>query len=492
MNESAISRIPANQSPIGLLATTLRDHTMVVLAVYFLVQMMVRTLLGAPANLDEAEQLAIADHFAFGYGPHPPLFQWLQTAAFGILGVNFLAIAFVKNAILFGTWAMLALLGRKLTGSAMLAAIGSFGLLFSANFSWESQIDHTHTVSNTFLVVATTFVMFHLLQRQTRFAFVALALCVGLGLVAKYNYALFLLTILVVFVSDPKGRKLIATPAFLLAIVVGLAIAAPHYLYILENPGAGAAKLGNLGINRFGFLQTRLHGLGEFALAAAGVHAVWLAIIGLGWLDQRKAPRPLSGEMPQQTAHARQMFLRLWAMLAIMFLALVLIGGTTSFRDHWLQPEAVFFPLAAAIHFARHIDETAFRRLATAAFILLILIPLTVAGNKRFFPGAQRDSAMPNPAAIATAFPQAASGKVPVVIGETSMRSWYAAGHLRYWLQIPTPRHGAGVAVSTPHLLLFQSDETPPAGSLAIPFFRPQEGQAKTEPAWQALKIGEW
>ncbi len=467
----------------------LRDHSIAVLALYFIVQMVLRTALGAPANLDEAEQLAIADRFAFGYGPHPPLYQWLQTAAFGILGVNFFAIALIKNALLFGTWVMLVLLGRKLTGSNLLAAVGSFGLLFSANFSWESQIDHTHTVSNTFMVVATTFAMFTLLERPTRLVYAALAVCIGLGLVAKYNYALFLLTIIMAFAFDRDGRKVVANPAFLLALLGGLAIAAPHYLYILDNPVAGAAKLGNLGMNRFGFIETRLHGLREWAIAAFGVHAVWLAVIVLGWLDQRKSPRPLVDELPVERAHARKLFLRLWAMLLVVFLALVLIGGTTSFRDHWLQPEAVFFPLAAAIHFARYLDATAFRRLAVAAALLLVLVPVMVAANKRLFSGAQRDAAMPDPAALAKSFPAVASGDMPIVIGETQQRNWYAAGHLRYWLQIPVPQY-SGPMPSKPYLVVYQSDSPVEPEAVAIAFFRPTDPQAKQAQPWFAKISG--
>lgn len=480
------------------LASLLRDHAIAVLAIYFLVQMLVRTLLGAPANLDEAEQLAIADHFAFGYGPHPPLYQWLQTAGFAVFGINFLAIAFVKNAILFGTWASLFWLGRIVAGNAVLAAIGSFGLLFSANFSWESQIDHTHTVANTFLVVLTAAAMFKLLQKQSLLRHALLGLAIGLGLVAKYNFALFLVAIIAAFATDRRARAVVFSPMFAFSLALGLLIATPHYLYILDNPVAGAAKLGNLGINRFGFLQTRIIGLGAFASALAGTHGVWLALIGLGWLDRKTAARPRVANIAPDHRHSAQLLLRLWLTLLAVFAGLVIFGGTTSFRDHWLQPEAVLFPLAAAIWFSSALDATAFRRLAVAAAVLLALIPAMVGVNKRLLPGVQRDAAMPDPAGIAQIEPRIASGELPLwIAAEEGRQSWYGAGHLRYWLQIRVPSQ---MIEQTPppndrHALVFftalANPKTAPAYSarnygepLPLPFFRPEQVPPQTSGKW--------
>ena len=228
------------------------------LAGYFALQALIRTWLGAPANLDEAEQLAIADRFSFGYGAHPPLYQWLQTAAFKLLGVNFLAIALVKNAILFATFATMVLLALEVAGSRQLATIAGFGLLFSANFSWESQIDHTHTVTNTLLVVASTLTLFKLVAKKTFARYLLLGLCIGLGMLAKYNYALFLVAALLTFGFDRDARKIFQSRWIGLSLAVAMVIAGPHYLYIAENPVAGAAKLSNLAMNRYGFLQSRL------------------------------------------------------------------------------------------------------------------------------------------------------------------------------------------------------------------------------------------
>jgi hypothetical protein len=464
-----------------------------VLAVYFLAQALIRTWLGAPPNLDEAEQFAISDHFAFGYGPHPPLYQWLQTAAFQLFGVNFFAIAVVKNALLFGTWAMLCLLGIKVTGEPRLAAIAGFGLLFSPSFAWESQIDHTHTVSNTFLAVLATFWMFSLVERRNLLLYAALGLTIGLGLLAKYNFVLFLLALVIAFASDRRARPVVLSPFFAAALLLGAIIASGHYLYILANPVAGTAKLGELGLNQLGFVETRIEGLSSFVAALVGVHGIWLAIVLLGFIDRWRDPRPAAPGIDEDHQHRSTLFLRLWLLLFAAFFGLVVVGGTTNFRDHWLQPEAAFFPLVLAIVFARQIDAVAFRRLAIAAAFLMVAIPVAVVANKRLFPGAQRDAAMPDPAAIAAMVPEAANGSVPVaILSDDGKARWFAAGHLRYWLQIPVPQFDGSMpgTVSKPSVILFNAGVEGPQDALSrlaggsasqfgppepVPFFRPGE-----------------
>ncbi len=498
---TAQSRI---RSAASRIAAALTDHPVLVLAAYFLLQAIIRTLLGAPPNLDEAEQFAISDRFAFGYGPHPPLYQWLQTAAFNVLGVNFLAIALVKNAILFAAYATLFYLGLEVTGNRRLAAIACFGLLFSANFAWESQIDHTHTVTNTFLCVLTALIFFRIAARPSAWLYVALGAAMGFGMLAKYNFLLFMVAIVLAFAMDRQTRRTVLTPWFAMSLLIASAIAGPHYLYIAADPATGAAKIDNLGFNRHGFFATRVEGIATFLMALAGVHGLWLAIVALGYADRRTAPRPQVALIPDENQAACRRMLRLWLILMLIFTGLVIVGGTTYFRDHWLQPESVLFPLVLAILFARFIDDTAFRRLALATAVVMIVIPVAVVAHKRLFSGAQRDAAMPDPAAIVRLAPGIAEGGTPVVVlAEDAITRWFAAGHLRYWLQIPPPAHPEkpGLLPSGPVAIVFASRAQDPAAALGdlaamgvegfaepveLPFFRPGETR-RNAPRWYMI-----
>src|SRR5262245_33965904 len=67
------------------------------LAAYFAGHVVLRLLLSNSLVFDESEQVLMSQAWRLGYGPQPPLYTWLQTAVFSVLGVNVFALTIVKN-----------------------------------------------------------------------------------------------------------------------------------------------------------------------------------------------------------------------------------------------------------------------------------------------------------------------------------------------------------------------------------------------------------
>ncbi len=76
------------------------------LAAYLMVLFVVRAYLFPGASEDDAEQLFVAQAFAWGYKPkQPPLYTWLVLASQWILGVGIPAVSMVKFSGLPGQFA---------------------------------------------------------------------------------------------------------------------------------------------------------------------------------------------------------------------------------------------------------------------------------------------------------------------------------------------------------------------------------------------------
>ncbi len=69
------------------------------LAIYFAVQIISRTLLSPSTHLDESEQLVFTQQWAWGYGPQPPLYTWIQKIIFSTFGVSIFSLALFKNSL---------------------------------------------------------------------------------------------------------------------------------------------------------------------------------------------------------------------------------------------------------------------------------------------------------------------------------------------------------------------------------------------------------
>src|SRR5262245_12492036 len=104
---------PARNVILRLLSAPSKFYLL--LAVYFGAQVCLRLLTSNSTDLDESEQLLATQQLQWGYGPQPPLYTWLQFPFVQLFGLNILALALLKNLLLFGIYVLTYLNARFIT-----------------------------------------------------------------------------------------------------------------------------------------------------------------------------------------------------------------------------------------------------------------------------------------------------------------------------------------------------------------------------------------
>ena len=74
------------------------------LALYFLLSLVARVSLSGGLELDESEQILLAQVPRLGYGPQPPLYTWLQYLVFSLFGQTIFSLSLIKSVLLFITF----------------------------------------------------------------------------------------------------------------------------------------------------------------------------------------------------------------------------------------------------------------------------------------------------------------------------------------------------------------------------------------------------
>ncbi|HEB95338.1 MAG TPA: glycosyltransferase, partial [Sedimenticola thiotaurini] len=128
---------------------------LLLLAGYFLLQWLLRVVLGGGYEMDEAEQLILGQRLQLGYSPDPPLYTWLQIPLLRLFGEGVVALSLLKNLLLFGLYACSWFVARHAGLGRDQAALAALSLLLLPGIGWESQRDLTHTVLVTTLAAAT-------------------------------------------------------------------------------------------------------------------------------------------------------------------------------------------------------------------------------------------------------------------------------------------------------------------------------------------------
>ena len=299
-----------------------------------------RLLLSPAPKWDEAEQVLWSQRLALGYGAQPPLYTWLQWGMNQLLGVGVLSLAVLKHALLVLTYVAMWLAGRELLGprGAWWAAAS---MVLLPPLGWDSVRDQTHSVLVTAMACAAWWLLLRTVRQPRPRHFALLGLVCGLGLLAKYSFALLAGALLLAALSVPEARRALRSRGWWWAPLVALLVVLPHASWLAAHLGeASAGTLQKMQLQPGAGLAKGLRALLVDGLAST--LALWVALalaaFGAAWWR-----RPLTPAAPW----AHRLFLRYLALVLLALLALVLFGGVTSFRGRWVLPLLCMLPLAA-------------------------------------------------------------------------------------------------------------------------------------------------
>lgn len=311
---------------------------------YFLVQTLLRVLYAPSVGLDEAEILVTSQYATWGQGSQPPLYNWLQIAAFHLFGTNLFALAIVKNALLAVSFLSLFLCGRLCFQDDGKAAAAALCLFIEPQIGWESQRALTHSVVAIAMVAVTCLALLRVLRSGKMLDYALLGLCVGLGGMSKYNYFIALAAMLAAALSVRALRQRILSLRIAVSAAVAGLVLLPHALWLLDNSARAMSRTQKFEAKaEAAFSMEPILTVAGAALAACALPLVVFALAGgvRWWSRGRPSPGPFSAE--------RRFLLRIVPAGLLIVAAAAFLAGVTEVRERWLVTVTLFAPLALFI-----------------------------------------------------------------------------------------------------------------------------------------------
>ncbi|KPH10486.1 hypothetical protein CO657_05095 [Rhizobium acidisoli] len=310
------------------------------LAAYFVLNIVLRIALPHSLELDEAEQSFFSQYLLAGYGPQPPFYNWMQYAVVSVTGMSIGALIVPKNILLFLCYLFYGLAGREALKDQALAAVGMLALITLPQVSFMAQQDLTHTTALLFASALFLYGFFRTLDRPDIGSYLLLGLATGIGLISKYNFALMPAAALIAILPDAEWRRRAFDWRMLAAITVALVIILPHAIWLRDNLAFASSDTlvkmaaGNepAGIARAG------KGLIAFVVAIIAFAALPVAIFAATF--RRDFVRALSAGNRWTGMMERMMLASLAGIVLI-----VLFTGSTTVRERWLDPFLLVLPI---------------------------------------------------------------------------------------------------------------------------------------------------
>jgi 4-amino-4-deoxy-L-arabinose transferase-like glycosyltransferase len=309
-----------------------------ILAAYTLLHIGIRLLAPGAVEHDEAEQLLLTQSLSLGYGKHPPLYTWLQYGVFHIVGVSVLGLTVLKHACLLAVYIGTYRATRSAHGERRTAVLTALSLWLIAAVVWEAERDLTHSILAAALAIAAVQLLVTLLDRPTAWRYAAFGGVLGLGFLAKYNFALFTVALLAAALSLPALRSILLDRRAGLAVLAAGVTVGPHVAWAVTRTPSSPSTMLRLGAPSLHSAATGLLALFTDMIAFVGPLAVLVGVLAPSVL--RPPPDP---DFVRRTA--RQLLERYFVILVVILLLAIPLAGLAVFTSRWLLPLLIVVPL---------------------------------------------------------------------------------------------------------------------------------------------------
>jgi len=346
------------------------------LAVYFALQVVIRTFLSDSADLDETDQLLLTQKLSWGYGPQPPLYTWLQIGFFSVFGQTIFALSLFKNLLLLCTYGLTYWNARLVTRSQACGVAAAMSLLLLPQVAWESQRDLTHSVLASTFAAATLLCLLRVQANGRTSDYAWFGLCAGLGLISKYNYPFWLLGLSLAACTVPEFRPATCDRRMLLALGLCLLVFLPNGWWIVSHPHLAFLTASKFELPEKGpWLRAVLNGLRRMAsVVAAFVGPLGVVYLLVFWRPRKRA-------QPEALLPGARLILRAFLLVLAVLVLLVLGFRAQGFKDRWFQPILVSAPVLASALVGRRMDARRLKWLALAAGVVMVVVALAMPGR---------------------------------------------------------------------------------------------------------------
>ncbi len=329
---------------------------------------LLRLALSSALTADDAREAVLAQSLQWGYqARQPPLYNWLVWGAFRLLGPGLLALTLVKYAALVLAFWLVYLTARRILTDPRLATLGTFSFLLIVPISWTIHEALTHSVTVLAACAGTVYALVHLGDAPRPRVYAALGLAVGLGLLSKFTYVLFLAALVLAALSVDRYRRLLLSPGVLIAALVATLLVLPFALWYMGQ-GHDLGRLyarevriedGDAWAAEAGTGLSYVARIAAYYLAPVGVVLAVFFPAVYRRLPQREAG-PAGGRLLG--------WLLAWALVLLSAAALAGVLGFLKFR--WLIPAFFLAPLYGLWRLERQGGPGS--RLATFALVMVV------------------------------------------------------------------------------------------------------------------------
>ena len=324
---------------------------LVYLVSFFILSVGVRLFLSDSLELDETEEILWSQKFLWGYNAQPPLYAWLTKIFLIIFKDAVLSLVLLKFSIL----SLFFIFLYKVLND--LVPTGAFPITLSClllpELLWEVQVDRANTILVLTMTSMTFYIFYKLMQKPKYLWYFLLGVCMGLGVLTKYNYVLFVIGWFGGILLVKETRSLVFDRKIFLTLIGATLITMPHVLWFLNNIlTATEGTLDKLNPGHSTYIYSLSKGVLSLLMASLPYGIPVLAIYLISFTKTKKSPpaqfsSPISNRyhIPISKQLMHRLLLYFFVITYLLLLGIIAIFQFTHIQSRWLIIILCFLPL---------------------------------------------------------------------------------------------------------------------------------------------------
>ena len=349
-------------------------HPIFWLFIYLFVHLSVRILFSQTLQVDDAEQIDYAQNILLGYPiPQPPLYSWLSWGMFKTFSTGLFTLTLLKYILIFLTFWFTWLVSGQLFQHIQTRYIATYSYLLMPSFAWHMHQGFTHTILLGFGIILSLHALLLLKENNSIKNYLYFGLSLGIGLMAKYSFLLFMIPLLISAISIASFRKIIINQKILLSIGVFIIVVGPHAYWLTQHYQEVFLSIDQkLKVTSDNLLVDRIKSVRQFTGAAiAFVVPFSLIFIINSWRKIFNIDKQASKD------DSTLLLNRFYLIILVSVILLSIFVSMPHFKVRWFHPLMMIFPLwiLARIERKTLLSKSIMRWFAsiTAIFTVLIL-----------------------------------------------------------------------------------------------------------------------
>ena len=302
------------------------------------------------------------------------MYSWISWGTFQIFGTGLFALTLLKYTLITLTFWLTWLVSGQLFQHLQTRYIATFSYLLMPSFAWHMHQGFTHTILLGFGIILTLRALLLLKENNSIRNYLYFGLALGIGLMAKYSFLLFMVPLLLSAITIASFRKIIINQKIFLSIGIFILVIGPHVYWPAQHYQELFLSIDQkLIVTSDNLLLDRVKSVGQFASTAiAFTTPLSLIFLINSW------KKIFNIDKQAKNDDSSLLLNRFYMIIIALVILLAIFVSMPHFKIRWLHPLMMVFPLwiLASIERQALLSKSVMRWFTGITVIFTVLILL--------------------------------------------------------------------------------------------------------------------